>query len=99
MTITFSGSPNVYLPGAMRPNQLKSNDEVKLAHVDIGPNRFPFSAQNRYFDYTGFAYPASFQPGTLDATLCSHLALYGRKYRCRRSGRFSSACAPVSDSM
>ena len=24
-----------------------------------------FSAQNRYFDYTGFACPASFQPGTL----------------------------------
>ena len=65
VTITFSGSPNVYLPGAQRPNQLKPNDEVKLDHVDIGPNRFPFSAQNRYFDYTGFAYPASFQPGTL----------------------------------
>jgi hypothetical protein len=65
VTITFSGSPNVYLPGATRPNQTKSNDQVKLQHVDIGPNRFPFSAQNRYFDYTGFAYPASFQPGTL----------------------------------
>ncbi len=65
VTIGFSGSPNVYLPGASRPIQLKPNDEVKLAHVDLGPNRFPFSAQNRYFDYTGFAYPASFQPGTL----------------------------------
>ena len=65
LTITFSGSPNVYLPGAIRPNQLKPNDEVKMDHVDIGPNRFPFSAQNRYFDYTGFAYPASFQAGTL----------------------------------
>jgi hypothetical protein len=38
---------------------------VKLQHVDIGINRFPFSAQNRYLDYTGFAYPDSFQPGTL----------------------------------
>jgi hypothetical protein len=65
VTIGFSGSPNVYLPGASRPIQLQPNDKVKLAHVDIGPNRFPFSAQNRYFDYTGFAYPASFQPGTL----------------------------------
>jgi hypothetical protein len=66
VTITFTGSPNVYLPGGvLRPNQLKPNDEVKLQHVDIGPNRFPFSAENRYFDYTGFAYPASFQPGTL----------------------------------
>jgi hypothetical protein len=65
MTIGFSGSPNVYLPGGSRPNQVKSNDQVKLDHVDIGINRFPFSAQNRYLDYTGFAYPASFTAGTL----------------------------------
>lgn len=75
VTITYAGSPNLYLPTpatpagtpavSPRPTQLKPNDEVKLDHVDIGPNRFPFSAQNRYFDYTGFAYPANFQIGTL----------------------------------
>ncbi len=64
-TVGFAGTPNVYLPGALRPIQLKSNDEVKLAHVDIGPNRFPFSAQNRYLDINGFAYPASYRAGTL----------------------------------
>ena len=65
MTISFGGSPNVYLPGGSRPIQLKANDQVKLAHVDIGPNRFPFSAQNRYLDEKEFAYPASFTAGTL----------------------------------
>jgi hypothetical protein len=64
-TVSFAGSPNVYLPGASRPNQLKPNDQVKLAHVDIGPNRFPIPAQNRYLKLDGFAYPASFTPGTL----------------------------------
>jgi hypothetical protein len=66
MTIGFGGSPNVYLPfGASRPIQVAPNDEVKLKHVDIGPNRFPPSAQNRYLKVDGFRYPASFQPGTL----------------------------------
>jgi hypothetical protein len=64
-TVTFAGTSNVYLLGSNRPIQLKHNDQVKLAHVDIGPNRFPFSAQKRYLDITGFAYPASFTAGTL----------------------------------
>ncbi len=65
MTVTFAGSPNRYLPGASRPIQIKPNDEVKLAHVDVGANRFPFSAQNRYIKGDGFIYPAAFTPGTL----------------------------------
>lgn len=64
-TVTFAGSPNVYLPGASRPTQVLPNDEAKLAHVDIGPNRFPFAAQTRYLNFDAFQYPASFQPGTL----------------------------------
>jgi hypothetical protein len=65
ITVGFAGTSNVYLPGANRPIQLKPNEQVKLAHVDIGPNRFPFSAQTRYLDINGFAYPASFTLGTL----------------------------------
>ena len=64
-TVGFGGASNLYLQGASRPIQLKPNDAVKLAHVDIGPNRFPFSAQKRYLDINGFTYPASFTPGTL----------------------------------
>jgi hypothetical protein len=65
ITVGFAGTSNVYLPGASRPIQIAPNDQVKLAHVDIGPNRFPASAQNRYLDIKGFAYPASYTPGTL----------------------------------
>ncbi len=64
-TVGFGGTPNLYLPGALRPNQTRPNDQVKQAHVDIGPNRFPFSAQKRYLDINGFAYPNSFTPGSL----------------------------------
>lgn len=65
-TVTFAGSPSLYLPGVgNRPNQVLANDQVKLAHVDIGPNRFPFAAQTRYLDLNGFAYPAAYTIGTL----------------------------------
>ena len=65
-TVNFAGSPFNYLPGlGNRPIQLAANDQVKLAHVDIGPNRFPFSAQKRYLDINGFTYPAAYTIGTL----------------------------------
>ncbi len=64
-TVSFAGSPKRYLPGDSRPIQIKSNDEAKLRHVDIGPNRFPIPAQNRYLKLDAFAYPDNFQPGTL----------------------------------
>lgn len=64
-TVSFAGSPNRYLPGASRPIQIKPNDEVKLAHVDVGANRFPISAQQRYVKTDGFIYPAAFTAGTL----------------------------------
>ncbi len=66
MTVTYGGSPYVYLPGfGNRPNQILPDGQVKLEHVDIGPNRFPFSAQTRYLNINGFAYPLSYTLGTL----------------------------------
>ena len=65
-TVVFGGSPSNYLPGVgNRPNQILPDDQVKLEHVDIGPNRFPFSAQNRYLNINGFSYPAPYTVGTL----------------------------------
>ncbi len=68
-TVTFAGGPptenRVYLPMAQRPNQILPNDQAKLQHVNIGPNRFPFAAQTRYLNFDAFAYPANYTPGTL----------------------------------
>jgi hypothetical protein len=63
--VGFSGSPNLYYPGASRPVLLRPGDEVQQHGVDIGPDRFPFSRQKRYLDYTAFEYPAAFTAGTL----------------------------------
>jgi hypothetical protein len=64
-TVSFSGSPNRYLPGASRPNILTANSQAQVENWSIGPNRFPTSAQNPYLNFASFAYPAAFTPGTL----------------------------------
>ena len=65
MTVNFAGTSNLYLPGTNRATQIAPNDAVKLEHVDLGPNRFPFAAQKRYLDINGFRYPAPFTAGSL----------------------------------
>jgi hypothetical protein len=64
-TMSFAGSPNRYLPGASRPNALVPMEQAVVQNWDIGPNRFPTSAQNPYLRFEAFAYPAAFAPGTL----------------------------------
>ncbi len=65
-TVTFAGSPYRYLPGVgNRPIQILPNDQVKMRHVDLGPHRFPYSAQKRYLNIDGFQYPAPYTIGTL----------------------------------
>lgn len=65
VTVTFAGSPYNYLQGASRPNQILPDAQAQPQPWDIGPNRFPLSAQNRYFNFDAFAYPAPFTAGTL----------------------------------
>lgn len=64
-TVSFGGSPSRYLPGASRPNQILPNDRAQPGDWTLGQHRFPLSAQNRYFNFDGFAYPAAFTAGTL----------------------------------
>src|SRR5205085_1871323 len=46
--VSFAGSPNRYLPGASRPDILVPFDQALTPNWDIGPNRFPTTAQNKY---------------------------------------------------
>jgi hypothetical protein len=64
-SVTFSGSPNRYLPGASRPNAVTTVADAYTPDWNIGPNRFPTSAQIPYLNIGSFAYPAAFTPGTL----------------------------------
>jgi len=65
-TVGYAGSPNRYLPtGAQRPNIVTTNDQAQVSNWDIGPNRFPTSAQNPYLNIGSFAYPAAFTVGNL----------------------------------
>ena len=64
VTFTFAGSPSRYLPGPSYPNQILPSDQVRTPDWSIGPNRFPQSAQNPFFNLAAFGYPA-FTPGAL----------------------------------
>jgi hypothetical protein len=65
-TVGYSGSPNRYLPtGAQRPDIVTSYDVAQVHDWEIGPNRFPTSAQNPYLNFASFAYPAAFTVGNL----------------------------------
>jgi hypothetical protein len=64
--LSYAGSPNRYLSGGlMRPNILVPFDEALVENWDIGPHRFPTSAQNPYLKASAFAYPAAYTAGTL----------------------------------
>jgi hypothetical protein len=61
-TFTVAGSPNRYLPGVVRPNQI-----IPDASVDdwtLG-DRFNNNLKNTFWNLNAFQYPAAFTPGTL----------------------------------
>ncbi len=64
VTVTYGGSPYRYL-GGNRPNMVVPNEQGQVSNWEIGPNRYPFSAQNRYFNFDAFRYPSAFTLGTL----------------------------------
>ena len=41
------------------------NEQGVVKNWEIGENRFPFAAQNRYFNFDAFRYPDAFTIGTL----------------------------------
>jgi carboxypeptidase family protein len=61
----FTGSPNVYLPGAARANMApgKTYDDIKLPWDAHGPCRHQLACQPPWADINAFAYPASFTAG------------------------------------
>ena len=68
VTVTYAGSPYRYI-GGNRPNMLLKAEEAVVKNWQIGPHRFPYSAQNRYFRFEAFAYPPAFTLGTAGRNL------------------------------
>jgi hypothetical protein len=65
VTFGISGSLYKSLPGPLRPVQLVPDSQVRVANWELGPNRFPMTAQDPVFDINAFAYPAAYTPGTV----------------------------------
>jgi hypothetical protein len=64
VSFTVAGSPNRYLPGVVRPNQLVPNDQVIVDNWTIG-DRFNNNLKNAMWNINAFEYPAAYTPGTL----------------------------------
>jgi hypothetical protein len=64
-TVSYSGSPNRYLPGESRPNIIGTVEDAYVSGWSLGPNRFPTTAQNPYLKYDAFSYPAAYTVGSL----------------------------------
>jgi hypothetical protein len=64
VTFTVGGSPNRYLPGAVRPNQLVPNDQVIIEDWHIG-DRFDNNLKNPCWLMNSFAYPGPYTIGSV----------------------------------
>jgi hypothetical protein len=59
---TMAGSPNKYLPGETQPN-IVPGQAINVPNYAVGPNLWPQSNQNPWFNINAFSYPASFTGG------------------------------------
>ena len=68
-TVGYANNPNRQLPtGAQRPNILTTTQQAVVQDWQLGPNRFPTSAQNPMLNFSSFAFPAAYTVGTLGRT-------------------------------
>jgi hypothetical protein len=62
VTFTMAGSPYKYLPGQTIPN-IVAGQAVNVPNYSVGPNLWPESNQNPWFNINAFSYPGAFQNG------------------------------------
>ena len=68
LPVTFSsaGSPNKYLPGEGGLN-IVPGQKINIDNYTLGPNTFPQSAQNPFYNINAFAYAAPYTQGNAGA--------------------------------
>ncbi len=59
----LAGSPNKYLPGQGNVPLLVASQSVNVPSYSIGPNLWPTTAQNPFYNIAAFANPAAFTAG------------------------------------
>jgi hypothetical protein len=73
MTFSFTGSPNVYLPMALRPDMAPgmTYGDIRLDWDRKGECRHQRACQDPWANINAFAYPAAFTPGTSGRNILS----------------------------
>ena len=62
VTFSMSGSPYRYLSGESQPN-IVPGQVINVPNYSVGPNLWPESNQNPWFNINAFSYPAAFTGG------------------------------------
>ena len=62
VTFTMAGSPYKYLPGQTQPS-IVAGQAINVANYAVGPNLWPESNQNPWFNVNAFSYPAAYAGG------------------------------------
>ena len=62
VTFGMAGSPYRYLPGQSQPN-IVPGQVVNVPNYAVGPNLWPQSNQNPWFNIGAFSYPGAFTGG------------------------------------
>ena len=60
---TLAGSPNKYLPGQGYAPNVNPGTQINVPDYSIGPNMWPQSSQNSFFNLNAFSNPAPFTAG------------------------------------
>jgi hypothetical protein len=62
VTFSMSGSPYKYLSGETQPS-IVAGQSISVPNYAVGPNLWPQSSQNPWFNIGAFSYPAAFTGG------------------------------------
>jgi hypothetical protein len=94
LSVGYAGSPNKYLTTA-RVNAVVPLDQAKVDGWEMG-NRFPFPAQNPYFNINAFAYPASYTIGSLGSRVLQAPGILWMQFFATKSWRVIHERAKLS---
>ena len=94
LSVGYAGSPNRYLTTA-RVNAVAPLDQAKVDGWDMG-NRFPFAAQNPYFNINAFAYPAAYTIGSLGSRVLQAPGILWMQFFATKSWRVYHERAKLS---
>jgi len=88
---TTAGSPNKYLPGQTQPN-IVAGQAINIPNYSVGPNLWPQTNQNPWFNINAFSYPAAFTGGNGGVGIARGGGYWWPQYSLYKSWAYKEKC-------